>query len=145
MNATYDAPIRASAAALDRILASGYPALVSFETNCRPCQSLRPLLDDLAREFRNRVLVVRVTDAGEGWLAARYHLVFVPTLSFCRNGRELTRVWGNPGRMALREHALYLLNGEVPPAPAEGQRFLLSAAFGPVRVEREPQLLTAGH
>jgi thioredoxin 1 len=146
MRATYDAPIRASAAALDQILASGHPTLVSFETpNCDPCQSLRPLLDDLAREFRNRVLVVRVTDAGEGWLAARYHLVFVPTLSFCRGGRELARIWGNPGRHALREHALYLLNGEVPPGPAEGPRHQLTATFGPARTKREPRLLTAGH
>lgn len=136
MKATYDAPIRTSAAALDRILASGNPTLVSFETpNCGPCQSLRPLLDDLARELRNRLLVVRVTDAGQGWLAARYHLMFVPTLSFCRNGSEIARIAGNPGRLALREHALYLLNGEVPPNPADGPRFTLTASFGPTPTE----------
>ena len=146
MKATYDAPIRASAAALDRILASGHPTLVVFETsNCAPCQSLRPHLDDLAREFRNRVLVVRVADAAQGWLAARYHLLFVPTLLFWRNGRELARIAGSPGKAAIRQHVEYLLTGEVPPEPAGGPRHTLSASFGPVRTDKEPGLLTPGH
>lgn len=115
MKATFDAPIRVSAAALDRILASGQPTVVVFETpRCAPCQSLRPQLDDLAREFRNRVLLVRVGDAAQGWLAARYHLVFTPTLVFWRNGRELARIAGNPGKAAIRQHLEYLLTGEVP-------------------------------
>jgi thioredoxin 1 len=146
MKATYDAPIRASVAVLDRIMASGYPALIVFETpNCAPCQSLRPQLDDLAREFRNRVLVVRVGDAAQGWLAARYHLVFTPTLLFWRNGRELARIAGNAGKPAIRQHIEYLLTGEVPPDPAGGPRYVLSASFGPARSEAEPQLLTNGH
>ena len=64
MKAVYDAPIRAGAAVVERVLASGVPALVVFETpNCRPCEALRPVLDDLAGEFKNRVLVLRVMDA----------------------------------------------------------------------------------
>jgi thioredoxin 1 len=146
MKATYDAPIRASASALDRIMASGHPALVVFEApDCEPCQALRPLLDDLAREFRNRVLVVRVTDAAQGWLAARYHLVFAPTLVFWRSGRELARIAGNPGRAAIHAHLEYLLTGEVPPEPAGGPRHTLSARFGTERSRTEPPLLPPGH
>lgn len=146
MKATYDVPIRAGAAALDRILASGHPTLVTFETpNCGPCQALRPLLDEIAREFRNRVLVVRVGDAGEGWLAARYHLVYVPTLLFCRAGRELARIRGNPGRRAIREHLEFLLGGDVNPEPAEGPKHTLCASFGPPGVREPRALLYAGH
>ncbi len=149
MKARNDVPIRAGAAALDRVLASGSPALVVFETpNCKPCQDLRPELDELAREFRSRLLVLRVTDAGEAWLAARYHLSFVPTLLFCREGREIARIKGNPGRAAVREHIEFLLSGEVPPDPAEGPRHTLTACFGRTRQEqrREPvALLFAGH
>jgi thiol-disulfide isomerase/thioredoxin len=144
MKATYDAPIRVSAAALDRTLASGHPTLVVFETaDCEPCRSLRPLLDDLAREFRNRVLFVRVADAGQGWLAARYHLVYVPTLLFIRNGREVARIAGNPGRAAIREHLEWVLNGENPPSPAEGPRYTLTARFGPTKSDEPP--VFAGH
>ncbi len=143
MNASFDAPVRATAAGLDRVLASGHSTLVVFEqADCEPCRSLRPLLDELAREFRNRVMIVRVTDAGQGWLAARYHLLFVPTLLFYRDGCECARIAGNPGRAAIREHLLWMLDREVPPNPAEGPRYTLSARFGPVR---DPPAASAGH
>jgi thioredoxin 1 len=149
MKARYDVPIRTGAAALDRVLASGLPALIVFETpHCGPCQALRPSLDELAREFRNRVLVLRITEAGEGWLAARYHLSYVPTLLFCREGREVARIKGNPGPAAVREHIEFLLGSQVPPEPAEGPRHTLVACFGRARQDprREPvALLFAGH
>lgn len=137
MRAALDAPIRTSATVLDRILAARTPALVVFETpGCRPCETLRPTLDELAREFRDRVLVIRVTDSSEGWLAARYHLSFVPTLLFCRNGVEHCRIKGNPGREAVRAHLRFLLTGECPPEPAEGPRHILQACFGSVAASR---------
>ncbi len=147
MKAACDAPIRTSAAILDRVLASGRPALIVFETpGCSPCQALRPILDELAREFASRALVLRVTDAGEGWLAARYHLSFVPTLLFYRQGQEVARIKGNPGGAAIREHLCFLLNGECPPEPAEGPRHTLAARFGPHpdRVREPRALLDAG-
>jgi thioredoxin 1 len=146
MKAAKDSPIRTSAAVLERILASGHPAVIVFETpDCHPCQALRPTLDELAREFGSRALVLRVTDSREGWLAARYHLSFVPTLLFCRDGREVARIKGNAGRAAIRGHLEFLLTGENPPEPAEGPRYTLAAPFGPVRREQPPvALLFAG-
>jgi thioredoxin len=139
MRAALDAPIRTSASVLDRIVATGHPALIVFETpECGPCQQLRPALDELAREFRDRVLVVRVTDSSEGWLAARYHLAFVPTLLFCRGGLELTRIKGNPGRAAIRAHLEFLLTGDGRPDPAEGPRHTLVASFGGPRLSQRP-------
>jgi thioredoxin 1 len=131
MRAARDAPIQTSAAVLDRILASGHPALVVFETpGCAPCESLGPVLDTVAREFHDRVLVLRVTDSAEGWLAARYHLAYVPTLVFWRNALEHSRIKGNPGPAAIRAHLDFLLTGEHRPEPAEGPRHTLVARFG---------------
>ena len=131
MRPALDAPIRASAMVLDRILGAGYPVLVVFETpDCRPCEHLRPTLDHLAREFQDRVLVVRVVDSAEGWLAARYHLAYVPTLLFWRGGEEQSRIKGDPGDAAIRAHLEYLLTGARPPDPAEGPRHTLEARFG---------------
>lgn len=131
MRVALDAPIRTSATVLDRILSAGRPALIVFETpGCRPCETLRPSLDRLAQDFRDRVLVVRVTDSAEGWLAARYHLAFVPTLLFFREGREQCRIKGNPGAEAIRAHLEFLLTGECPPEPAEGPRHTLAARYG---------------
>ena len=142
MRAALDAPIRTSAMVLDKILAAGLPALVVFETpGCEPCLSLRPVLDQVAGEFRDQVLVVRVTDSAEGWLAARYHLSFVPTLLFWRGGAEQCRIKGNPGYAAVRAHLHFLLTGECPPDPAEGPRHTLVARFGGQPGAPEPRAL----
>ena len=131
MRASLDAPIRTSSKVLERILSAGRPALIVFETpGCGPCESLRPALDEIAREFHDRLLVVRVTDSAEGWLAARYHLSFVPTLVFFRQGLEQCRIKGDPGKAAIRAHLQFLLTGECPPDPAEGPRHTLAATFG---------------
>ena len=144
MRASLDAPIRTSSTVLERILAAGRPALIVFETpDCGPCESLRPTLDEIARQFQDRVLVVRVTDSAEGWLAARYHLSFVPTLLFFRGGVEQCRIKGNPGWSAIRAHLEFLLTGECPPEPAEGPRHTLEATFGGApRTEAPRALLT---
>jgi thioredoxin 1 len=131
MRVAFDAPIQTSASVLDRILASGHPALVVFETpGCAPCESLGPALEKLAREYQDRVLVIRVTDSAEGWLAARYHLAYVPTLVFWRDACEHARIKGNPGAGAVRAHLEFLLTGEHRPEPAEGPRHTLVACFG---------------
>jgi thioredoxin-like negative regulator of GroEL len=131
MRAALDEPVRASASVLDRIQASGYPALVVFEApGCAPCEALRPVLDQLAREFHDRVLVARVQDSEQGWLAARYHLEFVPTLVFWRGGAERSRIKGNPGAAAIRAHLEYLLSGEPRPDPADGPRHTIAPPFG---------------
>lgn len=143
MRAALDAPIRTSATVLERILSAGPPVLVVFETpGCRPCELLRPTLDEVAREFHDRVLVVRVTDSAQGWLAARHHLAFVPTLVFWRDGMEHCRIKGSPAREAIRAHLQFLLTGECPPEPAEGPRHILQACFGsPARAHGGPRAL----
>jgi thioredoxin 1 len=146
MRAAFDAPIQASASLLDRIIGCGHPVLVVFETpGCAPCESLGPTLETLAREFHSRVLVVRVTDSAEGWLAARYHLAYVPTLVFWRGAVEHSRIKGNPGALAIRSHLEFLLTGEHRPDPAEGPRHTLTACFGgPRRAVTPRALISAG-
>ncbi len=144
MRAQLDAPIRTSATVLDRLLGTGLPALIVFETpGCRPCELLRPALDTLASEFHGRVLVIRIPDAAQGWLAARYHLAFVPTLVFWRGGAEQCRIKGNPGYDAVRAHLDFLLTGECPPEPAEGPRHTLVARFGGGAGATRPRALLA--
>src|SRR5262249_11670344 len=117
--------------AVERILAAGRPTLIVFETRgCAPCESLVPLLEGLARDFADRVTVVRV-DARQAWVAARHHLAFVPTLVFFDRGREQARIKGNPGPAALRAHVEFLLHEGERPEPAEGPRHTLFLGFAP--------------
>jgi thioredoxin 1 len=131
MLAVRNVPIHASGSTLDPILATGWPTLIVFERpECAPCRGLVPLLEVVAEEYAGRVLVVRVEDAREGWLAARYHLSVVPTLVFWRGQTEEFRIKGNPGLAPLRAHLEFLLTREIPPDPASGPRHTLDAVFG---------------
>jgi thiol-disulfide isomerase/thioredoxin len=131
MRAAFDAPFQVSAADLERTLVAGPPALIVFETpDCEPCVALRPTLDKLAREFRDRVRVIRVSESAEGWLAARYNLTCVPTLLFWRAGAERARVRGNPGAAAIKGYLEYLVTGDTLPDHTEGRSHTLTAQFG---------------
>jgi thioredoxin len=136
-----DAPVRVEGVDLDEILGSGHPTLVVFETaSCEPCLDLVPALEELARDYRGRALVVRV-DAAEGWLAARHHLSYVPTLTFWEHGEEQARIRGNPGKDAVRAHLDCLVSGAEVPEPASGARHALVAVFGRSVQRARPQAL----
>jgi thioredoxin 1 len=139
-----DSAVRVDACDLDGVLATGGPALVVFEVpDCDPCVRLAGILDTLAREYHGRVLVVRV-DARAGWLAARHHLSYVPTLTFWVGGEEQARIRGNPGADAVRAHVDFLLSGAELPEPANGARHALVATFGPEAARRgAPRALLA--
>jgi thioredoxin 1 len=140
-----DAPLHVEAADLEPLLATGHAALVVFETpDCEPCRRLEPVLDTLARDYQGRVLVVRV-DASAGWLAARHHLSYVPTLTFWEHGEEQARIRGNPGMAAVRAYLNYLVFGAERPEPANGARHALVATFATrAESERPRALLSCG-
>lgn len=138
MRVVPDAPIHTAGVSLDRVLAAGYPTLIVFETpGCEPCLALLPVLEGLARDYAGRVLVVRV-NASAGWLAARFHLSYVPTLLFWAHNREQARIKGNPGEAAIRAHLEFLLTGIEPPDTADGPRHTLSSSFACSSRSREP-------
>ena len=129
--AVFDVPIHTSAQNVERVFAAGLPVLLSFEVPvCEHCRSLVPALEDLARSYVGRALIVRVDNTEEGELAARYRITRVPTLVFWRDEREVTRIEGAVSFTNVRNHLEYLLgNGTQPPA-VSGPNMLLSAAGG---------------
>ena len=141
MRVVPDAPVHAEAADLEQLLATGRPTLVIFETpDCEPCLRLAPILESLARDYRGRLLVVRV-DARAGWLAARHHLSYVPTLTLWSQGEEQARIRGNPGEGPVRAYVKFLLSGAEIPEPVSGARHALIAGFA--RSGRPIALLSA--
>lgn len=121
------------------MLSSGRTMLVVFEaTHCEPCEALAPVLESLAQEFAERALVVRVQQAEEAWLAARHHLVFLPTLTFWRAGREVARVVGAAQRGAIREHLSFLVGEGPEPPAATGPRRTIRVPFAPHAEPDEP-------
>lgn len=71
--------------------------LVDFWADwCPPCRALTPLLEKLAREYTERMVLVKVeVDADDNMkLAGRYRLRGFPTVLLMRNGAEVGRFSG---------------------------------------------------
>jgi thioredoxin len=128
----YAPALRIDVKDLEEVLADPRPVLVSFEAeNCTPCLALAPRLDQVAQEFGARVVVVRVAGADEPSMAARHHLMCVPTLAFWQGGRERLRVSGAVTIETLRSHLLFLLEDGPLPEPALGPRWVFRGSFRP--------------
>lgn len=131
MGSRFVTSLRIQARDLDRLLGDARPLVVAFEgEGCGPCALLAPHLDELAREFSPRALIVRVLDADDASSAARHHLLWLPTVAFWHGGREILRLAGAAPIEALRAHLRYLLDDGPLPEPASGPRRVVRAAFG---------------
>lgn len=125
-------PIRIAVSDLDEVLMDRRPILVVFEgEDCAPCATLAPRLEAVAREFGTRALVVRVARADEPSMAARHHLLCVPTLAFWKAGRERLRLCGAVTTETLRSHVRFLLDDGPLPEPSLGPRRVVRGAFRP--------------
>lgn len=72
-----------------------FPMLVDFHADwCAPCRWLDPILPELVREGRGRVLVAKVDVDEAPEAAARYSIGSVPTVILFRNGSEEARSVG---------------------------------------------------
>lgn len=90
---------------LEKVLASGKPTLAEFGgTNCVPCKSMWPILDELAKEYQGKLNVVIVDVAKYQELADKYGVRTIPMqLYFDSKGQVITRHLG-----AVTKEELYI-------------------------------------
>lgn len=68
---------------------------------CSPCQSLAPVLEDVAEDFAGTVEVCKIDVEAEQGLRARLAVSSVPTLILYRDGSEIARMTGILSRARL--------------------------------------------
>ena len=86
------------------VLDSPVPVLVEFSSVlCRPCNAMRPVLDDLAADLgdKGKVVVVEITINQR--LADEYKISGVPTFIAFRNGQPWNRMVGMQSKAMLLE------------------------------------------
>lgn len=79
----------------DQLMIKGSLVIVDFFAEwCGPCQTLLPVLEDVAKENEDRVDIVKINVDSQPELAMRYGVRNIPTLLFFQNQKLLDRAVG---------------------------------------------------
>lgn len=72
-------------------IASGKPIVIDFwATWCGPCMRLAPVIDELAIEYADKVVIGKYNVDENTDLGTEYRIMSIPTLLFFKNG-EMVR------------------------------------------------------
>ena len=77
------------------VLQTNVPVLVDFWAPwCGPCRMIAPILDEISKEYGEKVKIAKLnTDENQG-AAARYKISAIPTLLFFKNGKVIDQMVG---------------------------------------------------
>lgn len=88
----------------EKTIQSSQPVLVDFWAAwCRPCQTLAPIIDELAQETAGQFVIGKFDIDKNPEVSTKYGVRSIPTLIFFKNGQEVDRLMGVHTKAALQE------------------------------------------
>ena len=86
------------------VLESGLPVLVDFwATWCGPCRMIAPIIEELAKEYDNKVKIGKINIDENPKIPTHYGVMSIPTLMFFKKGRVAEQAAGALSKAELKK------------------------------------------
>lgn len=86
----------------DDLVAQGVPLVVDFyATWCYPCRRMEPIVEELASEYKGRVVIGKCDVVESEELAVQFRIRNVPTTLFIKDGKLVDKLVGVVDKQTL--------------------------------------------
>lgn len=87
-----------------KVLKANLPVLIDFWAEwCGPCRMMTPVVDELAKTYEGKVLVVKMNVDDNPLTPAKYGVRGIPNLKLFKDGQVVNEVVGAVPRQKLEE------------------------------------------
>ena len=81
---------------------STLPIILDFwAPRCSPCLTLSPILDELAQDYKDQIIIAKINVDDSLKLAMKYSIRSIPTILYIKNGEVVDKHLGSTTKQIL--------------------------------------------
>ncbi|MFQ5573771.1 MAG: thioredoxin [Nitrosopumilaceae archaeon] len=89
----------------NEVINSEKPVFVDFWAEwCGPCRIVSPTVEELSKDYNDKVNFVKVNVDENNELASKYNIFSIPTLAIFRDGKIIAQTAGAASKESLRTY-----------------------------------------